>query len=679
MTLGSCLLAVVLGMTASCSDADFVKPDQVDARVEARWDELSKSFAEKVLANELAIAHLNSMLNNLQKEQEEAYNRLQAMLQNFATKDYADYQAEQARLSAIEAAKALIAEAISQLSGTGEYQDLSGILADIAKLEEADAELGARMNNIEAFLAKLEEADADISMRIEYAEAYIAHVEKMLQNYYTKEELNAFLNSYYTKAEIYALISMLCTKDEIDALFSNYNKMIEALKARLDDCCTMEDLMNVYTEMADKYTSIDGQLQDVIAEIAKIYAEIASHDARLTSIQTTTEELSERLDQQETRSDSLCTEVANNYAHILSLRTDLDIFKDEVEKLRAEMEYNNEMMEARMLELDNAIAQLRNELADYRTMMFDLIEWLDERLRNLVTSVVYQAQEYDYVYARVDGSGNIAFPYAGAFNADYLAGGSYNIQEKAGFIYATVNPSDIDATNLRMALENSLAGESYYFTPVPEEATPATDLRLTRASSPNGLWKIPVRSIAHTSKNPFDDADETDMLLALKVTSRGDDKSVYSQYAATWEGPRLAEAATTASMLAEGSNYESLQTSAGIRFSSKQSLNDSTLLARLLLQSGGERVYRKYIECVQVRDIDKRDITDSLRTVINEQNRDFQMVLRTQDDGSDDRVRMTCPVSLMNNYFTLRYYLWNYDGTIVSQDLVVIFSDDETL
>ncbi len=657
MTLGSCLLAVVLGMAASCSDADFVNPDQVDARVEARWDELSKSFTEKVLANELAIAHLNSMLNNLQKEQEEAYNRLQAMLQDFATKDYADYQAEQARLSAIEAAKALIAEAISQLSGTGEYQDLSGILADIAKLEEADADLGARMNNIEAFLAKLEEADADLSMRIMAAEAYMRQVESMLDDYYTKAEVDKLLSSI---------------RSETNDQFAKVESEIWALFSNLSEYCKLVDLYDAFQVLTDSITSIDERLKDAIAQTAILEAELKADSVRLTSLEGTTEALSQRLGQLEISNDSLCTEVEKNLMRIVEMRRDLEGIYVEMGQLKTEMLDYYDMNLGRIEELRAFVENVRNEMY---ALFKDLYSWMD----TLVTSVVYQGQKYDYVYARVDGSGNIAFPYAGAFNADYLAGGSYNIQEKAGFIYATVNPSDIDATNLRMALENSLAGESYYFTPVPEEATPATDLRLTRASSPNGLWKIPVRSIAHTSKNPFNDAGETDMLLALKVACWGDDKSVYSQYAATWEGPRLAEAATTASMLAEGSNYESLQTSAGIRFSSKQSLNDSTLLGRLLLQSGGERVYRKYIECVQVRDIDKRDITDSLRTVINEQNRDFQMVLRTQDDGSDDRVRMTCPDSLMNNYFTLRYYLWNYDGTIVSQDLVVIFSDDETL
>ena len=150
MTLGSCLLAVLLSMTASCSDADYVKPDQVDARVDARWNELSKSLTEKVLANELAIAQLNSMLTALQQEHDDAYNKLQDMLQNFATKDYADYQAEQARLSAIDAAMALINDALANLTGTGEYQDLSGILDDIDMLKEADSLLSIRVMNVEA-------------------------------------------------------------------------------------------------------------------------------------------------------------------------------------------------------------------------------------------------------------------------------------------------------------------------------------------------------------------------------------------------------------------------------------------------------------------------------------------------------------------------------------------------
>ena len=631
MTLGSCLMVVLLGMTASCSDADFVKPDQVDARVDARWDKLSKSLTEKLVASELAVAHLSSMLDNLQQEQDAINTKLQDMLQNFATNDYAEYLAEQARLSAIEAAKAMIAVAIANLSGTGEYQDLSGILNDIEKLKEADK---------------------DLSARLLYVEAYISQVEAMLDDYYTKAEVDALLSSI---------------RSETDAQFAKVESGIWALYNNLSEYCKLVDLKDAFQVLTDSITSIDERLKEAIAETAILEAELKADSVRLASLEGTTEALSQRLGQLEISNDSLCTEVGNNLMRIVQLRNDLET---EMGMLRAEMEDNYAKNIGRIEELRAFVEELRDEMY---LLFSDLNRWMN----TLVTSVVYQGQIYDYVYARVIGSD--WFPYWGAINADYLEGGSYNIQEKAGYIYATVNPSDIDATNLRMALENSLAKKSYYLTPVPEEAIPAADLRLTRASSPNGLWKIPVRSIAHTSFDPFNDADETDMLLALKVTCWGGEKSVYSQYAATWEGPKPAVAATSAQLTADGSNYASLKTSDGVRFSSKQSLNDSTLYGGLLLWSGGKRVYRKYVECVQVRDINKRDITDSLRSIINGQNKDFQQMLRTQDDGSADDVRMICPDSLMNNYCTLRYYLWNYDGTILSNDLEVIFSDDETL
>ena len=640
MTLGSCLLAVLLSMTASCSDADFVKPDQVDARVDARWNELSKSLTEKVLANELAIAQLNSMLTALQQEHDDAYNKLQDMLQNFATKDYADYQAEQARLSAIDAAMALIADALANLTGTGEYQDLSGILNDIDKLKEADSKLSKLVMDVEA---------------------HIYSVESLLSVYYTKSEIDALFASF--KANMEKDFAYL--KDKTEMYYQD-------ILGRLDKCCTLADLQNVYSTLSDSITSINERQKNALKELYRLDAEIKTHDARLTSLDSTTWALSQRLDQLENRNDSLCNEVAKNYQKILDLQDALDMFKADMEAQLTKISWRVDY-----LEMD--IEELESRMNDFRDELYTLFNELYNRMNQLVTSVVYQAQKYDYVYARVNGSGNIVFPYAGAYNADYLQGGSYNIQEKAGFIYATINPSDIDATRLGMTLENSMDAKSYYLTPVPEEAEPATDLRLTRASSPNGLWKIPVRSIAHTGKDPYDDAVETDMLLALKATYWWGEKSVYSQYAATWEGPKPAEVATSANMEADGNNYYSLLTSNGIRFSSEQSLNDSTLRGRLLLQSGDTRVYRKYVECVQVRDINKRDITDSLRSIINGQNKDFQQMLRTQDDGSADDVRMICPDSLMNNYCTLRYYLWNYDGTILSNDLEVIFSDDETL
>ena len=641
MTLGSCLLAVLLSMTASCSDADFVKPDQVDARVDARWNELSKSLTEKVLANELAIAQLNSMLTALQQEHDDAYNKLQDMLQNFATKDYADYQAEQARLSAIDAAMALIADALANLTGTGEYQDLSGILDDIDKLKEADSLLSIRVMNVEA---------------------KITAVGISLSNYYTKAEIDALFASYYKRT--YDEIASYCAKTKEELLYYIEEKYYEILNS-LDKYCTLDNLETVYSTLSDSITSINERQKNALKELYRLDAEIKTHDARLTSLDSTTWALSQRLDQLENRNDSLYSEVAKNYQYTLQLHDELAMFRVEMEeRLAMNVKY-----------LEDSINELKTTMQDLWAMMDEFYSSLYRRMDQLVTSVVYQAQKYDYV----NGSGNIVFPYAGAYNADYLQGGSYNIQEKAGFIYATINPSDIDATRLGMTLENSMDAKSYYLTPVPEEAEPATDLRLTRASSPNGLWKIPVRSIAHTGKDPYDDAVETDMLLALKATYWWGEKSVYSQYAATWEGPKPAEVATSANMEADGNNYYSLLTSNGIRFSSEQSLNDSTLRGRLLLQSGDTRVYRKYIECVQVRDINKRDITDSLRTVINERNADFHKVLRTQDDGSADRVNVVCPRQLMNNYCTLRYYLWNYDGTIASQDLVVIFSDDETL
>ena len=131
-----------------------------------------------------------------------------------------------------------------------------------------------------------------------------------------------------------------------------------------------------------------------------------------------------------------------------------------------------------------------------------------------------------------------------------------------------------------------------------------------------------------------------------------------------------------ASINPTGSNYTQLTTTNGIRFTSQQSQNGNPR-GQLQLQSGRVRVYRKYIECVKVLDFEKKDITDSLRTIFNDKNSgQFQKVFPASDDGSADLVDVICPKELMNNYFTLRYYLWNYDGSIVSQDLDVIFSDE---
>lgn len=597
------------------------------SRLEARLDELTAIINQKSQICEKEIARLDSLLLVLQKEQEESYDRLLKLLEDFATKDYAEFLAEQARLAAIEAAKELIANALANLSGSGEHVDLTGIENDIDKLKETDSLLTIRIIEAEA------------------------RIYQLVNNFYTKEEIDNIIGSLTT-----------CQCD------------LSSITQRVDEAMMM-------AEVAMEIVYQNRQ------ELAAYSAILEEHNARLESLENTTALLSERLKNLQNQTDSLGVVVANNLKEIENLKVQLADLGKNMKELYQELQdrcemyfregisYTEKLFDELRNDIMEALYEMRERTDDIEKKLFDLYDNLYSRLDQLVTSIVYQGQEYDYVYAHVKGSGYIAFPYAEAKNVDYLEGGSYNIQEKAGFIYATVNPSAIDATWLEMSLENSLGNTSYYLTPDPSKAEAATGYRLTRASSRNGLWKIPVKSITHTSRNPLNDTYETDMLLALKATYWSE-KSVYSQYAATWEAPQEADVVMRASISPTGSNYTQLTTTNGIRFTSQQSQNGNPR-GQLQLQSGRVRVYRKYVECVKVLDIEKKDITDSLCIVFNDKNSgQFQKVFPASDDGSADLVDVICPKELMNNYFTLRYYLWNYDGTIVSQDLEVIFSDE---
>lgn len=604
-TLYAVLAVLLMGMMASCADTDYVSPDQVDARVDARWNTLADVVNQKIATNERGIAQLETMLTTLQTESEKAHANLRTLIDEVAneSRNYADYLAEQTRTSAIDAAAALVEKAREELLAVIANLPTNSTAVDLTELYQKDQEL---TNALVAAQARIDQLEA---------------MTTMLDHKFSNAVDNLTDSIFILNKKTASMQAMLESQQAaIEANNARMASLEASNQALIDRIANLEDHTLLLHKLTDQNAKdIDDMQQrltvmnDSLAEVMMAYIDYVD------------------------KMDLMIIDQLANYAQLTDLNEIYNICILADKALQAEID-----------KLQAEIDKLKARVEDLQAILFEMID----ASKNAIRSIVYQSQHIDHVYAKVLGSGIIVFPYAGAPATDSLFGGTYNIQKAAGYIYVTFNPSSIDITNYKLAFENSLGKASYYYKPNASKAVPATDLVITRTQSPNGLWKIPVESITSDSIDPAQNTSETDMLYALKVNF-DIDNYIYSQYAA-YMTPQPATAATTLTL---------------------QVQNDT-----LRLGTGNARVYRKYVECIKIVDSLNNDSTATKLNSLNAANVGIlQTVMPASDSGENDKLTIACPADLRGYRFTLRYYAWNYDGTILSRDIIVFFSDDNKI
>lgn len=623
------LAVVSTGSLVSCKDYD---------------DDIS-NLQEKVDASGVdvtsEISRLEGLLDNCKSASEKADQELNEAIKA-ATNDakgYADIQAAEAKKAAIEASQALIEKAI------------------------ADLENG----NLKAAKAKADEAYALAEQVQKLAEANQKDIEKLVKDLdTTTKNLEAADKALEEKLE--------GTQKDLEAA----KKDIEKNGA---DIVTINEALKSLEESNDKAHKA---LSDKDDELKKL---IEANQAAIKDI-----------------IDNKLTKLEADYQAAVKALEDGAV-KDNADAIKA-------LKDGAVKNNTDAIKNLKDvDIKNINTYL----DILAENLNNLITGLILQDEQLELVQAQVlsdvnktgltgkvftksEGSKTyVIFPYKGAAGADdkTLIVGEWNVERVAGPVYYTINPTNVNFTDkANIQLENSLEK-----TPVglsisaPEASTRTSAITSRAASAPkNGLYQ----SVITNSYNHFSGAKHAgfDNSYALYTSykqkakdGKVTDKKVYSKYELNINVID-AVAQTAPSIVVVGADGTHPSTC-----DARYTVNHGEAMTGKLnllpqntefgkSEAASPKVYRKYVEAVAVSDA--RNVAQtgntltSLLKVINDANKGVLNTIFEEDNDNFDNIVVNIPdasgnYSFVGSTVTFRYYIQNYNGTIYSKDIKVMF------
>ncbi len=347
-------------------------------------------------------------------------------------------------------------------------------------------------------------------------------------------------------------------------------------------------------------------------------------------------------------------------------------------------------------ELETKVTNINLDIAKLNMELYNKI--INENVARLITSIIYQdAEDFQNVFAQVVATGGnvvdptatnkwVYFPYmAPGFTHEELPVGKWNVQKYSGKIYVTVNPIDIEADGVPFKLVDSKNNVNSMYE--ISEINPA-DVLITRATSPNGLWAMTLKAketildaapatptapnrvcyaVAATYKQAVVafNADNT-----VKAEPNIIDKSIYSHYDVV-KYPVRATAAAAADLQLSAPAADATVSGSKIQYSK---LTSKLNLGTNNLGTNNRTVYKKFIECTNVLNGSGVSVAGAA-DAFNEANADLKKILDDVDNyGKADEIDITCPEQFKNHTITLKYYVWNYDGTIATKTQDVVFT-----
>ena len=331
----------------------------------------------------------------------------------------------------------------------------------------------------------------------------------------------------------------------------------------------------------------------------------------------------------------------------------------------------------------------------------DRLTALENSLNALVTGVIIQgtsqqpyAKGYSYyfkaLYGKVTEVNNskdgksLIFPYEGATNAMSSANGKTIYQSYCGDLYLTINPTSIDFTNsVDFKLVNSLDEENKNFS--AGNPTAAEGVKITRSASKNGLYAVPVTFNGTSFTN--DDA-AYGVAVSYKSykwnasTQKTDTvvNKVYSQYKLGLYAEKYNDANDETDLSLTAINIDKNNK----QVTNPLSDNNTTIgYTGTKLELGSEyNAYKKYIECTSAVPTGQTTSDAALVAKMNK-NGNFKTIITP--DAKSDVDYVTVAEDDANNgvTYTYKYYVWNYDGSIVNGEYVITYSkpllDDVTV
>lgn len=338
---------------------------------------------------------------------------------------------------------------------------------------------------------------------------------------------------------------------------------------------------------------------------------------------------------------------------------------------------------------EDKILKIENKLSS-------ISDCLNKSLNNLITGVILQdASQVQNVFAKVDqysvnpGGGKIYFeagtvqkayfPYQNAKGFATLTLNQYNVETEGGKLYVTLNPNTIDFTDSELKLVNSLDNTAPDYTLSKAKASTRTTAIMTRATNvKNGLYEFDVtynqidKMKAPSTTNPVAYAlmaeyksYEYDEATGLKKEVN---HKIYSKYELTLNATQ-ATALTNSDITLECNGTE-LQTIGNNKVSG---LTGTFYMkpAKTIPAKDGQKVYKKYLVCTKA--VKSNGSTDNAAmSAINTQAN--MCTVLGESDVNFDNISVTIDETYNGDIFTIDYYIWNYNGSIVKNTYNVIFT-----
>lgn len=650
--IGAATLAT-LGTVTSCKDYDDDIKD-LQEQIDGTGVDLSAE-----------VAKLQGLLDTNKAASEKAEAELADAIKN-ATNDangYAEIQAAEAKKAAVDASAALIAQAIEDLENGKLQAAQSKADAAYSLAEQASAAAASNKGEIEKLATALGETNANLKSALD----------KIAE---TNDKLAA------TNKEL----------SDVKKELADADKQIQDNKAKLS---TLESSLTSLQEsnekahkaLSDKDDELKGLIEKNQADIKKIVEEtIPAIDTRLKTAEGTIAQHT--------------TDISTNAGNIQNNKTAIeDIQKDIRDNVKKDIQTNKQ-----------DISTLQDDVAKINSYL----DILNENLNSLITGLILQDEQLEIVQAKVvsdvnktglagktftesrDGKTYVWFPYKGAANAkDNLYVDAWNVERVAGPVYYTINPTNVNFTDkAKIALQNSLMESPEKIKISDPEGSKRTS-PITRAAEKapaNGLYQSTVTNedvLRNSQKGAYKNAyalyteyDQKDK--DNKVTK----KYVYSKYALNLA---VTDAGVQTSPDLQAVGADATQPAAcDKRFTTDfgQTMKGTFKLTPQNTEFGKTdptdyKVYRKYVEVVGVknsRNVEQAGTTlTNLINAINDANKDVLNTIFEEDTPGFDEINVTIPdnagaYSFVGSTVTFRYYIQNYDGTIYSKDLKVMFA-----
>lgn len=627
-------------------------------------------------------------------------------------------------------------------------QKLRNVDAEIESLEQVKDQLAdalaastdeAARQRIAAAQALVDEAISALTTARDAAQAQL-DADKSLQSYLRAD---ATLQEGIDRAQSAASRAYaLAVQAEVNNVASNLESIQNSLQDQLD--VLSGDLSNVQDAINNQETGILAQLAAIDQAINDLENNAVSKDdlagmatkedleqlrkeleAQLPDIEALKTELQGIMDQKiAAATENLASNEDVTNAVNAAITQLTSAYKAADDKLQSAIDG----VSSRVTDLEDKVSTLERKVDDAT----GLVNAMSADLNNLVTGIILQDNQLQFVYAKVaseyiggstgddsryityDRTNNrtiVHFPYVNAANEATLVAGHWNVEGNGGLIYATVNPTRVDFTGkVDLQLENSLGNAPASIE--VGEAMPAKDhLITTRAAgsaedkAENGLYAIRLTNTAtDRTEEPAAFENSYALYTSFNLGTRKNEETgeaeaivrkVYSKYALNIEMVKAGKQYTPTITAVEANDIvpdsPAEGTSRYVVEQGQRLMGNFTLNPQTDANEKGDGVskpFRKYVEVVGVKNQRGTAVTGaSLKQIISAVHNDNKDALQkvftepagnpqdvTKEANGFDQISITVPDQYNGYTFTLRYYVQNWDGTIVSDDLDVIFT-----